>query len=111
MSSLFDLPKGIQEASSAEFFEHLLSDGKGMRVERIVSWGHVTPEGEWYDQEYDEWVVVVEGEARLGFADGTECALGRGEHIFLGRHVRHRVIHTSRPCVWLAVHAPELKPE
>ncbi len=84
------------------------------RTERGCAWsalfrgGHVTPEGEWYDQSADEWVVVLEGEARLGFGDGTEHILGRGEHLFLPRHVRHRVLQTSRPCIWLAVHAPEL---
>ena len=108
MASLRDLPEGVTLPQAPEFFETLLQDGKGMRVERIVSWGHVTPEGEWYDQSADEWVVVLEGEARLGFGDGTEHILGRGEHLFLPRHVRHRVLQTSRPCIWLAVHAPEL---
>lgn len=83
MASLLDLPEGVTLPHAPEFFETLLQDGKGMRVERIVSWGHVTPEGEWYDQSVDEWVVVLEGEARLGFGDGTEHILGRGEHLFL----------------------------
>ncbi|HEV7463084.1 MAG TPA: hypothetical protein VGN85_04140 [Methyloceanibacter sp.] len=41
----------------------LLLERSGLRIERIVSSGQVTPEGQWYDQETDEWVLVVEGAA------------------------------------------------
>lgn len=86
-----------------EFSETLFSASGAIRVERIISYGHVTPEGGWYDQEQDEWVTVLEGTARLQFADGTEVTLNRGDHLVLPRHVKHRVSHTSSPCVWLAV--------
>ena len=75
----------------------------------IANW-EVTPEGEWYDQDWDEWVVVLEGEARLGYEDGHETTLGRGESLFLPRGLRHRVTYTSSPCLWLAVHADSLRP-
>lgn len=86
-----------------EFSETLFRASGTMRVERIISCGHVTPEGDWYDQEQDEWVTVLEGTARLQYVDGTEVTLNRGDHLVLPRHVKHRVSHTSSPCVWLAV--------
>ncbi|MGI9392075.1 MAG: cupin, partial [Parvibaculales bacterium] len=42
----------------------LLAEG-GVRVERIVSTGQATPEGKWYDQEQDEWVILLRGGAGL----------------------------------------------
>lgn len=96
-------PSGQAPALDEECFETLFSASGTVRVERIVSCGHVTPEGVWYDQEQDEWVAVIEGAARLQYADGTEVTLNRGDHLVLPRHVKHRVSHTSTPCVWLAV--------
>ena len=103
MDSLFLLPQGIDGAQAPEFIEQLLSSTNTVRLERIVSWGHITPPDQWYDQEEDEWVLVLEGRACLGYADGSELWLSRGEHVLLPRHVRHRVLWTSRPCIWLAL--------
>ncbi len=112
MKNLFFVPGSVREQDGREYFEPLLQGRDGLLVERIVSHGHTGPEGEgeWYDQERDEWVAVLEGEARLLFEDGKELALGKGDHVFLPRHVRHRVLRTSSPCVWLAVHG-NLTPE
>lgn len=95
---------------SPERFDPLLTGQGDLLVERIVSHGHVTPEGQWYDQERDEWVLVLLGHARLAYADGIEVALAQGECLLIPRHVRHRVSFTSSPCVWLAIHAAELRP-
>lgn len=108
MDSLLMIPEQVRQPEAPEDFAPLLASPDGLLVERIVSWGHVTPEGQWYDQEKDEWVLLLEGSARLGFADGREVALQRGQCLLLPRHVRHRVLETSKPCVWLAIHAPEL---
>lgn len=96
---------------SPERFDALLTGKHGLLVERIVSHGHVTPEGEWYDQERDEWLLVLEGNARLAYADGAEVALHCGDYLLIPKHVRHRVTFTSAPCVWLAIHAEELHAE
>ena len=78
-----------------------------VRVERIVSRGHASPEGFWYEQETDEWVLVLSGEARL-LIEGTpaEYHLKRGDYIHLPARVRHRVTWTDpvRSTVWLAIH-------
>ncbi|MDR1490465.1 MAG: cupin domain-containing protein, partial [Desulfovibrio sp.] len=86
-----------------EFFETLLRGG-GVRLERIISRGQTSPEGFWYDQTVDEWVLVLDGEAEIAGADGSVIRLSRGDGLFLPKGVKHRVVYTSDPCVWLALH-------
>ncbi|HVV93242.1 MAG TPA: cupin domain-containing protein [Hyphomicrobiales bacterium] len=84
-----------------------LAVGPGARVERIVSFGHASPPGFWYDQDETEWVMVLAGRAELAFADGAEpCRLGPGDYMLIPAHRRHRVAMTDPavPTVWLAVH-------
>jgi cupin 2 domain-containing protein len=91
---------------SEEIIETLLQTD-AFRLERIVSAGHRTPDGEWYDQDRDEWVVMLTGRARLRFEDPSEeIALSPGDCLILPRHRRHRVEWTDpgEPTVWLAIH-------
>jgi len=92
--------------SDKETFERI-AEGNGLVIERIVSSGQKTPEGEWYDQERDEWVVLLQGHATLSFQNGTELDVCAGDSLFIPAHQRHRVEHTSMepPCIWIAVHA------
>lgn len=79
----------------------------GLRVERILSLGHVTPEGEWYDQARDEWVALLQGAARLAVqGQAGEIALLPGDTLLLPAHCRHRVTWTDphEVTVWLALH-------
>ena len=79
----------------------------GLRIERIVSTGQATPEGQWYDQEDEEWVLVVAGAARLLIeGEARERALLPGDWLLLPAHCRHRVTWTESdpPTVWLAIH-------
>ncbi len=81
----------------------------GLRIERIVSTGQASPPGFWYDQPWDEWVMVLKGAARLKFeGEGNAMPLREGDYIFIPAHVRHRVEWTAqdRPTIWLAVHSP-----
>ena len=95
------LPKG------EEVFEDLLRTAS-FRVERIFSTGQSSPGGFWYDQEEDEWVVVLQGEATVEFHDGPTVALEAGGWLFIPARHRHRVASTSKepPCIWLAVFGP-----
>ena len=101
MPNLFaDLPAG----ADAEQFVELLSR-PGLRIERIVSNGQASPPGFWYDQPQAEWVLVLQGEARLAFEDEAEPRrLQAGDYVDIAAHRRHRVESTARPTVWLAVH-------
>jgi cupin 2 domain-containing protein len=76
-----------------------------VRIERIVSWGHRSPPGFWYDQDQPEFVLVVDGEARLELEGEGERHLGPGDWVAIAAHARHRVTWTApgRPTVWLAV--------
>ena len=101
--NLFDLPD--LPSNDEEFTELLRS--KHLRIERIVSSGHTTPAGKWYDQDEDEWVALIQGEAVLEYENGEKLRLSAGDHVLLPAHYRHRVAFTSTnpPCIWLAVFA------
>lgn len=96
---------GLPSSVPDESFTTLL-DAPGVRVERIVSHGHASPDGFWYDQPQGEWVVVLKGAARLGFEDGAVVELGPGDCMNIPALRRHRVEWTTpdEPTVWLAVH-------
>ena len=98
---LRDLPPDLPE----ELVETLV-EGDGVRIERIVSTGHASPEGFWYDQPGREFVLVVRGRARLEFDDGETLDLEAGGWADIPPHRRHRVAWTApdEPTVWLAVH-------
>ena len=83
-----------------------LAKGSGTRIERIVSCGHASAPGFWYDQDGPEWVALLQGGATLEFAYGWSVQLRPGEYLTIAAHVRHRVAWTSAdpPAVWLAVH-------
>ena len=87
-----------------------MAGGAGVSIERIVSTGQATPEGEWLEQDRDEWVALLEGEAELAFEDGSRMRLGSGDHVVIPGGMRHRVewTRTDPPCIWLAVHADGL---
>jgi len=76
-----------------------------MRIERIVSHGQASPAGFWYDQEQNEWVVVLQGAAKLRFDDGI-VEMKPGDFVDIPAHRRHRVDWTTpdEPTIWLAVH-------
>ena len=103
MKNLFE---SLLSASDAEQFETLYQT-PGVRIERIVSLGHSSPEGFWYDQAQDEFVVLLSGHARLRFDDEEEShEMKPGDWVHIAAHRKHRVDWTSpeSPSVWLAVH-------
>ena len=52
----------------------------GIRLQRIISFGQVSPEGFWYDQKEAEWVMLPTGRARLVIAGEAEVrVLGPGD--------------------------------
>ncbi len=110
MQNLLDVSALLAEGKTdQEQFSDLLKQ-PGVRLERIVSFGQVTPEGEWYDQNWDEWVLVLSGSARLKLASQqSEVSLSAGEHLFLPAGLKHRVTWTDpdNPTVWLALHLNE----
>jgi cupin 2 domain-containing protein len=100
--NLFD---NIPRQADEELFTELLSS-KGVRIERIVSTGQSTPPGEPYNQEHDEWVLLVSGSAGLWIEGDGERELRPGDYVFIPAHRSHRVTWTAKaaPTIWLAVH-------
>ncbi len=102
----------IDSSSTEESFETLVKAGK-IRVERIVSTGQSSPEGDWYDQDEAEWVMVVSGAAVLRFQESpndlevgpSDVEMRPGDWVNIPPHCKHRVESTSKqtPTVWLAV--------
>lgn len=93
----------LSTADGSEAFESLFED-TGLRIERIVSMDHASPDGFWYDQPQDEWVMVAAGEAIIEFDDGSRRSLRPGDWLMLHARVRHRIAATFGRTVWLAVH-------
>ena len=100
-----NLFKEIPE-SSQELFQTLWQNAQ-FRIERIVSRGHCSPEGFWYDQAWDEWVLLLKGSAGLSIEGQAEVvALTPGDCLLLPSGVKHRVAWTDKneTTIWLAVH-------
>lgn len=99
---IVDLPA----LGEAECFDVIL-ERPGIKIERIVSHGHSSPKDFWYDQETNEWVTILKGNALLLFeGDSTRVALQPGSHLNIPAHRRHRVEWTdpNEDTVWLTVH-------
>jgi cupin 2 domain-containing protein len=93
-------------SSGEEAFSEIFAR-PGLKIERIISQGQASPPGFWYDQAWNEWVIVLKGSATLQFEDEPATrALGAGDYVFIPARKRHRVEWTEpqQPTVWLAVH-------
>jgi cupin 2 domain-containing protein len=110
--SVSNLFQNLPDADKSEQFESLLNIS-GCRIERIVSQGQSSPPGFWYQQDWDEWVLLLSGSAILRF-EGQEPPrpLQAGDCLLIPARVRHRVEATdnAQSTIWLAVHFPALQP-
>jgi cupin 2 domain-containing protein len=101
-SNIFEnVPKPLENES----FETILSKNN-LKIERIVSKGHISPESGWYNQEQDEWVIIMQGAATISFKDGNDVHLKAGTHLNIPAHTPHQVSWTdpNLETIWLAVH-------
>jgi cupin 2 domain-containing protein len=100
-ANIFDvLPEDLPE----EIFEDIIRTSN-MRIERIVSKGRGSPEAGWYDQEENEWVIVLEGSGAVLFEDGRQIVLNKGDYLNIPAHAKHKVLWTDPRglTIWLAV--------
>jgi len=95
------IPANLEE----EVFE-ILVQANQLKIERIVSKGHTSPEVGWYDQEQNEWVMVLRGEATVAFENEKPVHLKEGSYIDIAAHKKHKVVktHKEKETIWLAVH-------
>ncbi|MFS1444299.1 MULTISPECIES: cupin domain-containing protein [unclassified Vibrio] len=95
-----DIPSSLPN----EMFNALISN-ENIRIERILSHGHSSPEEGWYNQDENEWVMVLEGQGVIEFEDGRVVTLSKGDYINIAGREKHKVIGTVENVVtiWLAV--------
>ena len=100
-----NLFNGLPSQLPAEIFDTLLDHGQ-LRIERILSHGQTSPPDFWYDQPQHEWLILLQGAARLRFADQSTQDLHPGDYCLIPAHCRHRVDWTAQDTVtiWLAIH-------
>lgn len=102
---LTDLPQ-----VSGEERNDTLAGNPHARLLRIISPPHYRSEP--FQQQEDEWVMVLQGEATLDLA-GHPIQLGSGDSLLIPAGTPHQVTDTSSDplCIWLALHlecgAPE----
>ncbi len=92
--------------SADETFATLIS-APGLIVQRIVSTGQASPPGFWYEQADAEWILLIQGEALLRFADETEPRhLQAGDYLDIAAGRKHRVDWTKPGAhtIWVAIH-------
>jgi cupin 2 domain-containing protein len=102
MNIFADIPDSLPK----ELFTSLIKNDN-VHIERIVSKGHSTPPEQWYDQAWDEWVIVLEGQAILVHEQNLQkLPMTVGDYVLIPAHTKHRVEWTTpdSQTVWLAVH-------
>ena len=107
------LGESLPDEPQPEELFHILLESRGLRVERIVSTGQRMAEFEWYDQEWDEFVLLSSGAAHILIEGESEVrVLKPGDWMLLPAHCRHRVTWTQAdpPTIWLALHYDTTRP-
>lgn len=101
MTNIFsDIPSQIPN----EIVEDILTTEK-LRIERIISKGQSSPDVGWYDQNDNEWVIVLSGYGVIEYSDGVKVTLKQGDYLNIKAHQKHRVRETdpNQVTVWLAI--------
>jgi len=94
--------KDIPVNAKNEITEIMAMKG-AVRIERIVSTGQASPEGFFYDQDDDEFVILLKGKAIMSFSTGSKITLNEGDFLNIPKSLKHRVDFTENPTIWLAV--------
>jgi cupin 2 domain-containing protein len=101
-----NLFSNVPNSLKNEVFETLLKTDHCI-LERIISSGQQTDPGEWYDQNTDEWVILLHGGAGLLFEGEREVrVMHPGDYVHIPAYHRHRVEWTEagQKTIWLALH-------
>lgn len=96
-----DIPSSIND----ELFE-IIDQTEHLKIERIISDGHNSPQNFWYDQELNELVFLLQGCAVIEYESGARLNLDVGDYVKINAHEKHRVVETSKTgkTIWLAIH-------
>lgn len=101
MNIFNEIPKDLKD----ELFEDIINTDN-LKVERIVSYGHTSPKTGWYEQQENEWVIVLKGEAILSFENSDDVKLNAGDYLNIPAFKKHKVFWTlpNAETIWLAIH-------
>ncbi len=105
MNQLNNILKNIPKNLADELVD-ILAEGKNFRLERVVSKGHTSPKGFWYDQVENEFILLLKGEAEVLFKDDAKpIRLSEGDYINIPAHKKHRVEWTDPEIetIWLVL--------
>lgn len=100
-SNLFaNIPQDLPE----ELFETIVQSDN-IRIEKIVSDGHTSPQNFWYDQDQNEFVLLLQGSAIIEFENNESIELKVGGYQIISAHQKHRVSYTdkNKKTIWLAI--------
>ena len=105
MDVLKNIFENIPENIKEELFEDIIST-KDFKLERIVSEGHSSPDGFWYDQKKNEFVLLLSGSAKISFDNGEKFELKPGDYLIINAHQKHRVDQTDplEKTFWITLH-------
>ena len=101
MKNIYNYPENISE----EIFEEIIQ-GNTFKMERIVSPYLPKGDSKWYNQEENEYVVILQGEAKIELVNSEVITLNKGDHFLIKRFTKHRVAYTSKNplVIWLTIH-------
>ena len=91
----------MQQIINGEVITTLLENEK-IRIEKISSFGNASPDGFWYCQDEDEWVMLTNGKAQIEFEDKI-VDLCKDDHMLIPAYKKHRVCFVSDDAEWLCV--------
>ena len=106
MTKLGNICSNIPKYTPQEIFEEIIT-AENIKIERIISKGHATPDDKWYDQDKNEWVILLKGSAGLLFeGEDNPITLHPGDYFLIPAHMKHRVEWTdeTEETIWLAIH-------
>ncbi len=95
-----EIPKDLPE----ELIE-TLEKKDNIKIERIISKGHITKKERWYDQDKNEFVLVIKGNSIILFEDNEEIKMTEGDYIIIPKRIKHKVIYTdkNKDTIWLTI--------
>jgi len=105
MNDIQNIYSSIPANIPQELFQDILITDT-FKVKRIVSKGHASPKDFWYDQDQNEWVILLKGRAGLLFEGNDNIIeLKPGDYINIPAHLKHRVEWTDPDIetVWLEI--------
>lgn len=97
--------ENIPQVNDGEEIIEVISESPELIIERIISNNCISPKTGWYEQNNDEWVMLIQGNAKILFED-KEIELYRGDNLYIPAKTKHKVSYTSSIpiCIWLAIH-------